>query len=326
METKKVNFFKQIFYAVSKPKKYVELTKISTGRLVGFVFLLVLLTTASSFLIPLVVNEAMGKGFTEVIEDYMPEFELKNGVLDVDGKTEVKENGTVFVVDTTVDHYTSSDLDQYPSRFTSVTLISKTNLVTRDNGNVQDITFDTFKGLHLTKPILQSFVPVMYGFILFFSMLFYLFMVAWYFLNALMYSWVGMLIQKSVGIKLPFAYLYRIAIYSKVTILLVKTLLGLFGVPIPAKFLVSVAVTILYMTLAIIAHKDDPSLQMNPEMNYYNYNGNNSSNQNYYGQNDNQNNQQNQANDWYGNQNNSQNNNQNNDQNNGHYNDQNFWN
>lgn len=292
METKKVNFFNQIFYAIAKPKKYVELTKVSTGRMVGFVFLLLFLTTASSFIIPLVVNEATGKGFTEIIEDYMPEFELKNGILEVDGRTEVKENGSVFIVDTTIERFTSSDLDQYPSRFKSIVLISKTNLITSDNGSIQDVPFNTLKGLHLTKPILQSFVPIVYGFILFLSLLYFLVLVGWYFLSAVFVSWAGMLIQMTVGIKLPFSYLYRIAIYSKVTMLLVKTMFGLFALPIPGKLLITILVTLLYVTLAIIAHKDDPSLQVQPEMNYYDYNNNQNNNQNS-NQDNNQNNSQN---------------------------------
>ena len=48
MENSKISFLKQIILAITKPKEYKKLSKVKGGRLVGFVFLLVLITTILS--------------------------------------------------------------------------------------------------------------------------------------------------------------------------------------------------------------------------------------------------------------------------------------
>lgn len=279
MEFQKVGFFHQIAYAIAKPKKYTDLTKVSTGRLTGFVFLFILITTIVSFCLPLMVNEITGKGFGDIIENYVPDFEFKNGTLELYETTNVKENSNVFIADTSIESFSSEDLDSYPSRYTSIVLISKTNMLIYNNGSINRFVFADYSGFHLTKEILLTFVPMVYGIIAFVTVILYLAYVAIYFLTSLLYSLIGMLMQKTIGINLPFGYLFRIAIYSKVTMLIIRTLLDMFGYGLPFKFYISVAVTCAYMMFALIAHKNDSSMQMNqqPYSNNYNY-GNNQGN------------------------------------------------
>lgn len=262
MESKKINFFNQIAYAIWKPKKYTDLTRVSTGRLTGFVFLFILILTFFSLCIPFIVNEITGRGLANIIENDIPDFEFTNGELELSKAINLKENNTIIVADTSVDYFSSEDISKYPSRYTSITLISKTNMINYNAGRIIPVAFSDYKNIHLTKAIINSLVPFMYAVIAFVFVIVYLIYVGIYFLASLIYALVGKLIQKKSGLDLPFGYLFRIAIYSKVTMIIVRTLFEMFEYKLPGKFIISVAVTCVYMWFAIALHKNKESGQI----------------------------------------------------------------
>jgi hypothetical protein len=89
MQDGKLNFFEQIYYAVFKPKQYYRLTKISNGRLTGFVFLFALITGLFT-VIPMFYDLLGPGGFTQYMREDLPEFEFNDGRLFVEDRYETE--------------------------------------------------------------------------------------------------------------------------------------------------------------------------------------------------------------------------------------------
>jgi hypothetical protein len=213
MNKTKFNFFKQIQYAVAKPMEYFRLSKISGGRMTGFVFLFVLATSLFT-IIPLFNAIAGSDGVVKYLREDLPSFQMINGELSVEGRHEEKENGNYFLVDTNIEQFSLSDIDY---SYDSAVLISKTNAIVYQYGSPREFNFSDFRGFNFNNTFIENLLPLFYVVMVIVSIFIYLVMVAWYFLTALFFSLIGMIISSSMKLTLPYAAIFKIAIYSKVT-------------------------------------------------------------------------------------------------------------
>lgn len=328
MKPIKMNFFEQIFYAVAKPKQYYKLSKVSGGRLTGFVFLLMLIVTIISTVFP-IINVFVGSdGIFNQIDNELPYFEMKNGNLFVEERYENSDNDTYILVDTNVDSFNYEDIDK---SYNQVVLISKTNYFQYSSGRTQELAFRDFKEFDFNKDIIQVFKPFIYIILVLVVIFIYLFVVGGYFFTSLLYSLVGLFVSSVNKIRLPFGMIFKVAVYSKVTIKLLYTLIGIFDQSMPSgvKNIIAIIVTCTYVVFGILSHKSDEAISENmgiPQNNYYdnNYNNNNYNGNNYNNNNGNYNNNNygnnNYNNGNYGNNNYNNGNYDNNNYNNGNYN------
>ena len=60
-KAKKFGFFRQIATAVAQPKKYVRFLRLSTGRVIAFTVILMLITTFVGYYLPFIVSQVFGK-------------------------------------------------------------------------------------------------------------------------------------------------------------------------------------------------------------------------------------------------------------------------
>jgi len=297
MEPKKLNFFEQINYAVTKPKQYNKLSMVSGGRLTGFVFLLMLIVTIISTLIPIVNAFTGSDGIYNRIQEELPYFEMKDGNLFVEERYENFDNNNYILVDTTIDAFNYEDIDK---NYDQVFLISKTNYFQYSAGKTQEFDFKVFQGYNFTKDIIEVFKPFVYIILALVVVFIYLFGVGGYFLSGLFYSLLGLFASSVSNTKLSFRKIFIIAIYSKVTMKLVYTLTGILGLAIPSgvKNIIAIIVTCTYLVFGILSHKSEESnsdsMRMTQNNNYYNnngnYNDNNYNNNNYDNNNYNNNN------------------------------------
>ncbi|MDF2542941.1 MAG: hypothetical protein K0S47_2659 [Herbinix sp.] len=256
----KTNFFTQIFYAITKPNKYFKLTRVSGGRLTGFVFLFSLFLTVIA-MIPITLIFVGPNGIYNIIEEDVPDFELKNGELHVDERYEGMDGDVYVLVDTDIDYFTYDDIDK---SYTETILISKTNaFVYRSYGRIQEIDFAQLGGLHLTKDSLAVFQPFLYLMVALIALFLYLFNVGAYFLTGLFYSLIGLIVSAAGNINLKFARIFKVAIYSKVTIRLLYLLIDLTKLELPAwgRNLFAILVTTLYVVFGVLSHKSDEAKQ-----------------------------------------------------------------
>lgn len=156
----KMSIIDQFIYAVSKPKEYPKLIQQKMGRVLNFAFVISVLMTIISFVIPLVGYQLSLSGLHDFFKEGIPQFQIQDSELQMDGTLEMSVFGIDIQVDPTVEKYTINDLDD--SVFAQI-LVSKTNAVVYNTMFVNEISFDSIKGITIDNNFLVEMVPVIYG-------------------------------------------------------------------------------------------------------------------------------------------------------------------
>lgn len=256
MEQTRLNFFQQIYYAICKPTRYYRLTKVSNGRLTGFVFLFVLITSLFS-IIPIIIDMVGPNGIIQVLREDLPEFEMIDGELWVSETYEGEEAGSYVRVDTGVDKFSYDDIDK---SYYQVVLISRTNMIVYQSfGRTQEIDFSDLRGLDFDNSIIDAIIPFVYIILIIVVVLVYLFKVAWYFFLALLASLLGLIVSAISRARLLYATIYKTAVYSLVTVSLLDAILGVLPVFYPPfiKPGISIIITCTYVVYGILSHNTD---------------------------------------------------------------------
>ena len=255
MNKTKLNFLQQINIAVTKPMKYFQLSKVSGGRLTGFVFLFVLITSLFT-MIPLLFDLIGPNGYVNLLHKDIPKFELADGQLNV-AKTFKEDNNLEYIlIDTNVNSFSADDVND--TYYTTI-LISKTNIVTSQNGRTQIIKFSDLGNLHFDNRIMNIIIPLIYLIILMAMAFGYLILVGLYFLTALLYSLVGVIVSALDHSNIKYSRIFKTAIYAKVTTSIISALLSLVPVAIPALVTrgLFILITCAYVVYGTLSHNNE---------------------------------------------------------------------
>lgn len=270
MEPTKLNFFQQIYYAVTKPKQYFKLSKLSGGRTTSFVFLFVLILMIFSTVLPVVDVFTGSDGIFRIFEEELPYFEMSDGELYVEERYEFKDSQSYLLIDTNIERFDLGDLDYINGNYVDIILISKTNFIQHQSlGRTQEWNFSNLNGFNFNNSIIQVFKPYIYLILVLGMMIAYVFLVGFYYLTALLYSLVGLLVSSVSNANLPFGRIFKVAIYSKVTIQLLYTVIGLFNFTAPTylKNIISISVTCIYVVFGILSHNsEEAKYDHNPDI------------------------------------------------------------
>jgi hypothetical protein len=213
MKKTKLNFFEQIYVAVTKPMQYFRLTKISGGRLTGFIFLFVLVT-GLFFLVPILYSLVGPNGINSYLGDNIPAFRFSDGEFHVEERFEMDDDMNYVLIDTTIDKFSKDDIDVLHDQ---VILVSKTNMITYQYGRIQDLNFKQLGHVTFDNKILKLIKPLINLCIVFVMIFYYLILVAAYFLSALLYSLVGLIVSLATNANLKYSTIFKSVIYGKVT-------------------------------------------------------------------------------------------------------------
>lgn len=270
MNKTKLNFFEQIKYAVTKPTKYYQLTKTSGGRLTGFVFLFVLITSLF-FIAPMLYYMIGPNGLTDFLNHKLPDFELSNGTLHVNDRVEEKDGIYYVLIDTNVDKFSADDVN---SGYFSAILISKTNMITYQYGKTQNIEFSKLGKFHIDNGIIKVIMPMIYLLIGISVIFIYLFMVGFYFLTALFYSIVGIIAATVSHFEIKYSRIFKTAIYGKVTTSIISSILLVLPIAIPGFITTGLFILIncAYVVYGTLSHNSDEAQDEDrtnvPQINY----------------------------------------------------------
>ena len=256
MLNNKMNFFEQLFYALIKPKQYYRLTKISGGRLTSFVFLFLLIISLFN-IVPMFYNIVGPNGFYQTMQEDLPSFELRNGELFVAERYEYNSGDQYILIDTNIDQF---DYEQVNKEYNQVMLISRTNMINyRSYGRMQGIDFEDLGGFHFNNAILISLLPFLYLILIFTAVCIYLFLVGSYYLTALLYSLLGLFVSSVSYANLTYATIFKTAIYSKVTIRILYSLIDLTSLSLTGylRNIIAILVTCVYVVFGILSHTSD---------------------------------------------------------------------
>lgn len=248
------NIFQQFVYAFI-PTKYNQLAKVKTGSMIGFVTLLALVATILSF-----VSVVLGSGlFSDNAWSWMediPDFEIADGRLyiDSDESFEFTEGGIYVCITDQIGRFTRDDATQLARQgYPKSLLIGRERISVMQNGEYQQLDFSDLGDIRINKDwFADTLTPLIRTFLVMGYIFFFVGRVFWYFLCAAVYMLFALIISSVLKKQLSGGALFRTAVYSKVLMFVVITLLDL--IPFVANFvpfILRIAITMGFMAFAI---------------------------------------------------------------------------
>ncbi len=259
------NIFKQFAYSFVPPL-YHRLTKVKIGSMIGFVTLLVLIATLLSFGSIMVSISSIDM---EEIASELPEFTLENGHLNLEEDFLFDESGVFVYMTEDIDSFSYDDADSLADEgYRDVMLVGRDRISILQNGEYQQLDYsDLGSSFALSREwIATELLPFVKVVIFLLYIVYFLWRILWYFLCAAVYLLFAMIIAAVMNKQIPGEVLFRTAVYSKVLMFVVATLLELIPlVDISVPLLFRVAVTVVFMGVAIMKLPDNrPALTVYP--------------------------------------------------------------
>lgn len=259
-ETQKApNIFQQ-FALAFVPTKYDRLTKVKTGSMIGFVTLLVFLITTIFMAVVVLAVASLDIGDSV---DEMPDFTITDGRLHIDEDFlyEDEEEGVFVYMTEDVDEFSYEDAREVAEEgYQEIILVGRDHLSIMQSESYQQIAFADFgNSLEISRDWLVSlFSHVIWLALIIWYVIALIGGVLWYFLAAAVYMLFGMIIAAIMKKNLDAGALFRVAVYAKVLMLMVATVLNVVTfVSFSVSFLLRVAITIGFMAFAIAKLPDN---------------------------------------------------------------------
>lgn len=245
----KLKFIEQIRIALSKPLWYKSLLQQSVGKHICYFLMLLVLITVIRFVIPCTAYLQSVGGLKNLIYNGIPQFSLENGILQVDSVVDIEENGVRFIIDTSVDAYTTADAQQKAGEMGEgmniVYMVSRTNIV----NNVSDVSadFTLLNGIMITNDTVYRIAPL---YLIFYGIFSFIGNMMAYFISALFFALFGYLMNRALKLNLKFGQIYVIALYAKSVEILLEAVLEVVAISLLYYIgsIVGIFITCNYMT------------------------------------------------------------------------------
>lgn len=260
------NIFQQ-FALAFVPTKYNRLTKVKTGSMIGFVTVLVLVAALLSF--GFLAIEFASVDMEELGEE-LPDFTLANGRFYIE-EDFMYDEGSVFVYMTEdIDSFSYEDTAEIADEgYRDIILIGRDGISLMQDGQYQQADFsDLDFGMEIDRDwIVSTLMPLVILVLIMAYIFIFVGMGLGYFLFAAVYLLFAMFISFIMKKNLGTGELFRVAVYSKVLMFVVATVLDLlpFG-PVSVPFFLRVVITIGFMAFAIAKLPDNRPIFTAPVM------------------------------------------------------------
>ncbi|MDE6626185.1 MAG: DUF1189 domain-containing protein [Lachnospiraceae bacterium] len=236
IQEKEMNMTDRFITAMFLPKEYEKLLRLSAGKLVGFVALLILLVTVIRYAVPTLGAIAGMGGVKNIIMNEVPDFKLENGVFTLGERLERTDeiNGIYMVVDTSVDKYTSEDV---PPNMIEAIMVSKSNMLVYNqvagvSEMMQDSPFSDFQGITLSNKIVAGQSHVIYFCLGIILVMMYFVEVIKYIGAGLFYAILMNLMVRAMMVETTFGEVYKMSLYAQAVGVIVNAVMCCINIPI----------------------------------------------------------------------------------------------
>lgn len=254
-----MNIFKEMGLAVYSFKSYKEFLNNRKSKVFLFGIVLMLFYFLLTIIVPFF--QMNGLGLSSAIEEVVPDFQLKDGVLWVDDVIEVDDGNTCVWIDTDPDEvfYDVDDLEPYYYSYSQVILMDSEKIIIKNNGAMQQYYFYELD-FDYSKDDLMALVPSIYVIIVVCLIFAYIFMTAFFFFGVLFVALIGMIVASCMKYQLTFGQLYLLGIYSRVLPLAIKAAVSYLPFNIPYFWVINFGLSI-FILVRVIQHLKESMLQ-----------------------------------------------------------------
>lgn len=252
-----MNVFKEMVLSIYDYGSYSQFLKNKKGKVFGFGVLLMVFYFVLTMILPSVVFGGALFGLADIIDEGVPDFDLKNGLLRVDDVIEY-DLGTAYIYIDTDSLYpieNEDEITRYFNGYRSVIIADYEKMIVKNDGTWQTVYF-SYLDVEFDKEDLIALVPWMYVIYVVFMVFAYIWMTALFFFGVLFVALIGMIIASCMNYQLTFGQLYLMGIYSRTLPLLVKALVSYLPFGIPYFWVINFGLSALIIGLAIMKMKN----------------------------------------------------------------------
>lgn len=248
---KKFGFFRQIATAVAQPKKYERFLRLSMGRVVAFMIILMLITTFAGYYLPFIASQLFGRSYTDMIDEYVPEFTLKDHILTLSEPVEYDDGYTLVIANSNIEEFTEEQLEEYKADYMSVYLIGRTNMIFYASGKATTYFYADLAIEELDREGLRAYVPSVYMMMVVSGIMNFVLRTFWYLAGTLLLMLLAWSMKGFWNMQFHFMELFKLSVFSKVLYELLSSVLRIFRFTIPMDFFIALAVGFIYLNLAV---------------------------------------------------------------------------
>lgn len=252
-----MNIFKEMVLSVCSFKSYKEFLKNKKSKVFGFGIVLMLIYFAFTEAIPFAINIIGAGSLTKEIRENMPDFELKDGFLQVADVIEQEIGDTYVYIDTDPEYvfYNAGEIQEYLYAYSKAILMDSEKVIVKNNGRIQEAYFSDLN-FNLNKEILLGLVPFFYAIMILVFVFIYIWMTAFFFFGVLFVALIGMIVASCMKYRLTFGQLYLLGIYSRTLPLIIKAAVSFLPFNIPFFFIINFGLSLFIIGAAIQKMKE----------------------------------------------------------------------
>lgn len=252
-----MNILKELAISLYDFKSYKDFLKNKRIKVFFAGIVLMVLYFTLTMIVPFIGFQIKTGGFTKIIEDNIPDFELNDGTLWVEHPIEYDNDGTYIYIDTDPDFffYDADEIGESISDYYQVILMDSEKVIVKNKGEIMGRYFSDFD-MNFSRTALQKWVPSAYLIVAVFMILAFLFMAALFFFGVLIVALIGMIVASCMKYHLTFGQLYQMGIYARTLPLLIKALVSFLPFSIPMFGIINFGISVLYLILAIQKMKE----------------------------------------------------------------------
>lgn len=247
------NVFQQ-FVLSFLPPQYVRLIRVRTGSMIGFVTLLALIATIISY-VDLVSVLMPGIGFGgNTWLDGIPDFAVVDGKFAIEEDFTYEESGMFVYLTDSINGFSYDDTMAIAGEgYRNMILAGRDKLSVLQNGQFQQFDFRNLRDdIELSKDwLVNTIMPILMILITLCYIIFFGGRILWYFLCAAIYLLIALIIAGIMHKQLPGGALYRAAVYSKVPMFVISTLLSVIPLGFSVPLYLRIVITLIFMGVAV---------------------------------------------------------------------------
>lgn len=245
-----MNVFKQLYVSLYSPKDMATFRNQGIGKTILFVFLLTLISIIpSSYYFNVMIKDGIHM-IQETISTEMPNFEIKNGKLTVEGgqPTIINKNGFVIFVDDSG----KVNPDEVSSRFTNGIALLKSEFVIISEGNVQSSPYSFIEGTNQSISLwMDEADRLLWVFLAIMMFIFYIVAAALMFLKVTIFAVFGLIIKNALAKPLRYAELWKISAYCLTLPTIFFTIMDIFQTTVPLSMTLSWFIIFILLLLTL---------------------------------------------------------------------------
>ncbi len=261
-----IRAIKDIWYAITSPEKYRDFMNYKKRNLLLYVLVLAAIAGIVIYGIPAAKFMANG-GFQAVLEEGVPDFTAssENGFW-IEEPLEIDEYNFLIKADSDVVREDITDLDGQYGSYDYVIMVDKEQIhVSTPTTPEVTARFDEMPGFSFSKADILEYIPVLYMAALWMIVIAFLIDYGYYFLVALIISWMAGIIASFMNVRLGNVKLFKMAVYAGTLSYILLFIQTVVGKIIPNFTFFSYVITLGYMYFAIKDYKENGLEELPPE-------------------------------------------------------------